>query len=47
MPRYYFELHEHDKVLEDQEGSELANAAAAHWEAAAALGDIVKDIICQ
>ena len=43
MPRYYFDLHERDSVLIDDEGEDLRDAAVARKRAVQCLGEIIRD----
>jgi hypothetical protein len=45
VPRFYFDMHEPGLVVEDREGSDLADEQAACREAATALGEMVRDIM--
>jgi hypothetical protein len=43
MPRYYFTLNTGARVVSDSEGTELADEAAAHAEAAMVARDIMRN----
>jgi hypothetical protein len=46
MPRYYFDFSENDgHPIPDPEGTDLPDTHAAHTEAAASLGEMVKDVL--
>lgn len=41
MPRYYFHLHEDGSVIDDEEGTELVDDAAARFVAVRAARDVL------
>lgn len=43
MPLYYFDLRDDDKVVPDDEGTELASMDEVQNEAAYALADMLRD----
>jgi Domain of unknown function (DUF6894) len=43
MPRYFFDLRDHDGVVTDEEGMELPSLDAVQEEAARALADMARD----
>ena len=45
MPRYFFHIRSADGLLEDPEGSELTDLAAAHVEARATVRDLLAELI--
>ena len=45
MPRYFFDSHDGDDFIRDEEGLELDGLEAARDEATAALGGIAKDAL--
>jgi hypothetical protein len=45
MPRYYFNIYEHGRLIPDDEGMELPDAKAAHEEAEEGAREILADAI--
>lgn len=45
MPRYFFHVRDEDRLIEDQDGSELPDLEAARTEAAAAAREILAEQI--
>ena len=43
MPRYYFDMMDHNGLLADEEGLDLRDLDAAQEEAARSLSDMVRD----
>jgi hypothetical protein len=43
MPRYYFDIRDGDKLVEDAEGIELSDVAAAREEAVAAARELLAE----
>ena len=44
MPRFYFDFHDADGILRDDDGEELANALIARNVALETLGETVKEL---
>ncbi len=45
MPRYFFDTHDGDHLVIDEEGLELDNLAYVRREALSALSDIARDAV--
>jgi hypothetical protein len=45
MPRYYFDTHDGDRLVRDNDGEELAGLERAQTEAVKALPDMARDAL--
>jgi len=42
MPRFYFDIHEHNRVIVDDHGEDLPDADAASWRAFQCAGELLR-----
>lgn len=47
MPMYFFDLQSGGAVMTDEEGRDLSDVEAAHKEALAAIGDMIRDVVLE
>lgn len=45
MPRYYFHIRDHDRLIPDEEGLDLPDDGEAKLEAEASAGDLIRDAL--